>query len=131
MEKKILEILEEMAREIEGLVFVEDCEDEVWSGSCLVYSFKRAIPKNISYCYLGKDSCCFISSGEKMELEYDFVKIWRLPFDFMEVIDFYEVIKTVVGEKLQEKLQKIVTLKTQEIKNEISILEHEISRNPF
>jgi hypothetical protein len=128
MEEKIFK---EVVEKVENLVFVDDCEDyEGWSGKCLLYSPHTKIPKNITYCYLGKDSCDIKSDGGEMQIEYDENEIWswKLSFDFYELVDFIETIKPEVVPEVEEELQKIVKYKIEEIKNEISVLQYEISR---
>ena len=128
MEKKILEILQEIVRKTEGLLLIEDCEDEGWYGKCLLYCHSKAskaIPKNVSYCYLGRDYCYVrLQTGKELELEYDDIEIWKLPFSFYEIIDFVETVKEVP----EVEKEKLIHLKIQEIKNEISGLEYEIKR---
>jgi len=127
MEKKIIEILQEIVRKTEGLLLIEDCEDEGWYGKCLLYCNSKAIPipENISHCYLGRDYCYVrLQTGKELELEYDDIEIWKLPLNFYEIIDFVETVKEVP----EVEKEKLIRCKIQGIKNEISGLEYEIRR---
>ena len=123
-----MENLEQMTGK---LILVDDCEDyEGWNGKVLLLLYSDSeIPKNVSYCYLGKDFC-YICGDEEIELEYGEIKIWRLPLGTLELIDFIETMKRVGPETEKEKeLQNFLILsRIRDLEGEISRLEHEIKK---
>lgn|GEM_PF-5862365 len=122
-------ILEKITKKIKNknLVLVQDCEEESWCGSAVIY-FRNGLPTSaIKYCYFGDDVYIRFDDNREEVVDYGEIEIWKLPLDYSEVIDLVETVRAEVGKEMEKELQELIDVKITEIQNEIAGLQHEIS----